>query len=735
MIGTATDEKGRFEMQVPEGAHTIIVRALGFKPHEKQVILKEGETIHFSVEVKEDVLGLEQVVVTADRNSEKRKESSIIVNTLNNAMLEAVQSANLSEGLAYSPGLRIENNCGNCGANSLRMNGLDGPYTQILINGRPIFSGLAAVYGLELIPSNMIERIEVVRGGGSALYGSNAIAVTVNVITREPANNQYSISAQTSSIGSFLKDAKPGTERQINFNSTITGPENKTGLAVYGSIRNRQAFDANNDGFSELSKIENSTIGTQWSLRTGYKSKLVLDLFHINEARRGGDRFDYPLHEAWIAEAADHNINSGNISWTIFTGGNQQLTTFAAVQDINRDSYYGAGKALDAYGKTDDLSFSGGVQYKFVSGGVDIIAGAEINGGNLLDKKLGNTKFEVDQNTSEIKETEVPGRIIANQNTLVSGAFAQIERKIGEFSISGGLRFDRYNISDRMSDDKISNHVLSPRITMLYGLTRAFQLRASYAKGYRAPQIFDEDLHIETSDSRQVIHMNDPGLKQETSHSFTGSLSYIREKANSSVELLAEFFYTNLQNPFANDIGLPDSNGRVTYTRVNEKQGAIVQGVNMEVKWAPGQAFNLNAGFTIQTSEYGAPQNFNETRFFRTPDNYGFFTLNWKPKGHWEISSNATYTGTMLVPYFGPLAPDPEVGLLKKSAPFFDLSAKLSYCLETNMADLDLFMGIKNIFNSYQSDFDEGKYRDPGYVYGPISPRSVYGGIKISNIL
>ncbi|WP_010663649.1 TonB-dependent receptor [Marinilabilia salmonicolor] len=734
MIGTATTDEGNFAMSAPEGSHTIVVRALGYKPVEKEVQISEGQTHSLHMEIEEDVLGLEQIVVTADRNSEKRKESSVIVNTLNNAMLEAVQTANLSEGLAYSPGLRIENNCGNCGANSLRMNGLDGPYSQILINGRPIFSGLAAVYGLELMPSNMIERIEVVRGGGSALYGSNAIAGTVNVITREPVTNQYSISAQTSQIGSMVEDADQGSDQQINFNATLSGKENKNGLALYGSLRKRTSFDANDDGFSELSELDNTTIGAQWSLRTGYKSKLVTDFFHIDENRRGGDSFDLPYHEALIAEATEHKINTASASWHLFTGANQELNVYMAGQDIKRDSYYGAGKALDAYGNTHDLSYSGGVQYKILNPGLNIITGVEVNGGNLLDKKLGYREFIWDEETMNVVAENVPSRTIADQESMVGGVFAQLEKKINELSISGGLRLDHYTIEDFVTGSENSNNVLSPRITMLYGLTSPFQVRASYAKGYRAPQIFDEDLHIETSDSRQVIHENDPDLKQETSHSFTGSLSYTIERANSNLELLAEFFHTKLQDPFANEIGTPDAFGKVIYTRINEEEGATVQGVNLEAKWAPSASFDLNAGFTIQTSEYGAPQDFNETRFLRTPDNYGFFTINWNPIDHWEFATNGIYTGKMLVPYFGPLADDPDTGLLKESDPFFDWAAKVTYCLETNVGDFDFFVGAKNILNNYQSDFDSGAERDPGYIYGPVNPRTIYAGLKISNI-
>ncbi len=734
MIGTATGDKGKYEMQVPEGTRTILVRALGYKPTERELTIEPGKSHHLSFEIEEDILGLEQVVVTADRNSQKRKETSVIVNSLSNAMLDAVHSANLSEGLAYSPGLRIENNCGNCGANSLRMNGMDGPYTQILINGRPIFSGLAAVYGLELLPSNMIERVEIVRGGGSALYGSNAIAGTVNVITREPVNNQYSISAQNAHIGSFYNQADPGSEQQINFNATLSDKENKNGLALYGSIRNRTPFDANDDGFSELSEINNTTLGAQWSLRTGYRSKIVTDLFHIKEYRRGGDRFDFPLHESLVAEATEHQINSANISWHLFTGADQELTTFVAAQNIDRDSYYGAGQALDAYGNTKDLTYTGGLQYKFLSEKGDFILGAEMNGGNLLDKKLGYRDFLVDENTMEVIKENIPARTIADQKTMVAGGYAQLERKLGQLSVSGGLRLDRYSITDNATSNEIANNVLSPRLTMLYGVTSPFQIRLSYAKGYRAPQVFDEDLHIETSDSRQVIHKNDPDLTQETSHSYTGSLSYVVEGESSSLELLTEYFHTQLTNPFSNEIGTPNAEGRVVYTRVNEEEGATVQGLNLEANWSTSEHLSIASGYTIQTSKYGAPQEFNETRFFRTPDNYGYFTINWTPDSPWEIATNGTYTGKMLIPYFGPRASNPEEGLLNESDTFFDWSVKLTYCLESNWGDFDIFAGAKNILNSYQNDFDTGKDRDPGYIYGPVSPRTIYAGIKISNI-
>lgn len=106
-----------------------------------------------------------------DANGCHRAEAPVVISFVSPAMLIQTQSVNIAEGLCFTPGLRTEGNCTNCGFTQLRMNGLDGSYTQILVNSRPVFTGLTGVYGLELIPSNMVERIEVVRGGGSALFG------------------------------------------------------------------------------------------------------------------------------------------------------------------------------------------------------------------------------------------------------------------------------------------------------------------------------------------------------------------------------------------------------------------------------------------------------------------------------------------------------------------------------------------------------------------------------------
>lgn len=727
-IGTSSAADGSFKLDVPPGEYQLRVQALGYKPLEVSVNSSSKDIL---LNLEEDALLLEQIVVTADRNAHKRTESSVIVNTLDANLLARLQSNSLSEGLAFCPGLRIENNCGNCGSNQLRMNGLDGPYSQILINGRPLFSGLASVYGLELMPANMIDRVEVVRGGGSALYGSNAIAGTVNVITREPINNQYKVQLQSSMVG-VGNNAQP--ENTFQFNTTLTSEDRKQGLAVYGFQRNRSPYDANEDGFSELAKIRNTTVGLHYNLKPSLKSKITADYFHINEMRRGGDSFHLPMHETLITEATDHRINSINLGYHLFTKPDQELSFHLAGQTVDRDSYYGASRALDAYGTTNDLTYSAGSQYKIISSVNTVVMGAEINGGELKDKKLGYRTYEVNTSTQEVEAIIHYNREVANQNNTVGGLFGQWERRMGLFSLSAGLRMDYYSIENKMAlKPKLSNTVLSPRLNILYGLNRNFQARASYSKGYRAPQVFDEDLHVETSEARQVIHLNDSDLKQETSNSYMASFSYQLEGSSNNLELLAEFFYTDLQNPFANEIGLPDADGVVTYTRVNETEGAVVKGVNLEATFIPSSKWRMNGSYTFQNSKYGAPQDFNEKHFLRTPDQYGYFMLEWKPTPRISLNTNSVYTGKMLVPYFGPTLDIPEEGELRQSKGFFDWSFKADYTFKTKIGNFQLSAGVKNILNSYQNDFDKGGDRDPGYVYGPKSPRTVHVGIKIND--
>jgi len=737
-IGTATDETGHFQLiNMPTGKYTVKASSIGYKDVEKDVELTEGNTIELKFILQADVLGLEQVVVTADRNGKRRKDASVIVNTITPKIFNVAQTITLSDGLNFCPGLRMENNCQNCGFTQVRMNGMEGPYSQILINNRPIFSGLAGVYGLELIPSSIVERIEVVRGGGSALYGSNAIAGTINLILKDPVNNSYEASAQSGYTGVGLDGSgKPAFDYSVNLNTSLVSSDGKTGMTLYGFHRDKEHFDANDDGFSELSELNNITLGTRLFHRLGYKNKLYVDFFTINETRRGGDGFGKPYHVSQITEAVEHQITSGAITFDQFMREEDKLSLYLSGQLVYRDSYYGADSSLKDYGATKGFTYNLGTQYDAKFENSSLISGIEYRGETLDDQKLGYADYDNAQFVGgDLVVPHKGNTIVADQISNIYGVFSQYDHRFGKFNASVGARFDHYFIENKVDGTSSSGNVISPRITLKYDIFNYFQARASYSQGYRAPQIFDEDLHIETSGSRQVIHINDPDLKQETSHSYMASLDFNKLIEHTNVGFLVEGFYTQLNDAFVQDYGTPDENGVVTYTRINADGGAVVQGVNMELNVIPSQDFSLTGGFTFQQSRYEEAHEFGKKEFFRTPNQYGYATIDWDFIKGFCLTATGNYTGRMLVPYFGPTLAEPEDGELRESDSFFDLGAKLSYKYRLNGASMQIFVGIKNMFNSYQDDFDTGDERDPGYIYGPGQPRTIYFGIKIGNLL
>ncbi|GHV36279.1 TonB-dependent receptor [Bacteroidia bacterium] len=745
-VGTTTDASGHFMLKnLPEGNITIVVSGIGYKQEEQTIEVHKNQTVEVNFTLQEDALKLDEVVVTAGRNAQLRTEAPVIVSTISAEMLKNTQSIVLGEGLNYCTGLRYENDCQNCGFSQIRMNGLEGPYSQILINSRPVFSGLAGVYGLELIPANMLERIEVVRGGGSVLYGSNAIAGTVNLILQDPKRNTFDAGLTTSFVGLGKKNYNVAPDINAAFNASLVLDDYRFGIAIFGNMRQRMMFDANADGFSEIAPMKNLVIGTRLYYRPSTKNKITLDFFSINEKRDGGNKSDYPEHERDISEAVRHNMNNLALTFEQFFRTSDMFSVFASGQLLNRDSYYGANQSLSDYGKTKDRTYNVGMQYKAdlpITEKIHsiLITGIEHTGSYLIDQKLGYPNYDsaVIENGQIVSIPHTANTVVSNQSLNTYGAFAQYEMHISKWKFSVGGRFEHYAINDRQNADAGKNgNVFIPRATLMFDITSYLQLRAAYSRGYRAPQIFDEDLHIETSGSRKVINKNAPNLKQENSSSYTLSLDFNKNLGKISVGLLLEAFFTQLHNPFRNEIGLPDEDGVVIYTRVNDQNGAMVYGANIELKLMTQFGLAVNAGFTAQDSRYKAASNFDEKRFFRTPNNYGFITADWDFAKHFCLSLTGNYTGKMLVPYFGvdlPAGTIRDAGELRTSKPFFDAGLRFEYSLRlTDEVKIRFFTGIKNIFNAFQSDFDAGIDRDPSYIYGPSLPRTIFVGFRINN--
>ena len=360
-IGTVTDATGHYFLKnLPEGNFMMEVSSVGYKTVTRSVTLKKGKTLEENFELEEDAIALDGVVVSANRSETTRRLAPTLVNVVDLKLFETTNSSTLSQGLNFQPGVRVETNCQNCGFQQVRINGLDGPYTQILIDSRPVFSALSGVYGLEQIPASMIERVEVMRGGGSALFGSSAIAGTINIITKEPLRNSGQLSHTITSIG-----GSSAFDNNTSLNASLVTDDHRAGLYIFGQNRHRSGYDYDGDGFTELPKLKNQTVGFRSYLKTSTYSKLTFEYHHMQEFRRGGDMLDRPPHEAHIAEQLQHSIDGGSLKYDYFSPNEKnRLSVFASAANTDRDSYYGPGNdPLKAYGKTTDLTAMGGVQY------------------------------------------------------------------------------------------------------------------------------------------------------------------------------------------------------------------------------------------------------------------------------------------------------------------------------------------------------------------------------------
>ena len=706
--GVATDASGHYRINnFPIGTYTIVASYLGYESQEIEINMERGKTKEINFELKESLFLLNQVVVSASRNEVNRREAASIVNVITPKIFGITNSVCLAEGLNFLPGLRIENNCQNCGFPQLRINGLEGPYTQILMDSRPINSALAGVYGLEHIPVNMVDRVEVVRGGASALFGSNAIGGTVNIITKEPLTNSFAVSNTSSWIYGETPDIT------TNLNASIISDNNAAGITLFASARQRAPFDYNGDGFSEIGKINLKNIGFRGFYRTGYNSKLTLEYHTIDEFRRGGNNFGRPPHESDITEQTDHTIHSGGFKYDIFLkDAKHVIQLYSSLQHIDRESYYGAGRNPNAYGNTQDFSIVSGSQYtlrmnQFLFLPATFIGGVEYSHNSLNDEMLGYDR-------------------VIDQKIDIYSLFAQNEWSNETASLLLGGRLDKHNMID--------NPIVSPRISARYAPVSWLNLRTGYAAGYRGPQAYDEDLHVTAvGGGVALIHVAED-LKPEKSHTFTFSAEFSKMLSKTAFSFLVEGFYTSLDNVFVIEETGRDADENLILERTNGS-GAVVAGVNLEANLVASKNFQINSGFTIQSSKYKKPEQWSETvepqrKMFRSPSNYGYLTTTYSPKKQIDVSLSGTYTGNMLVQHFAGYIPeDAEV----KTPVFFDLNCKIAYnfVLKDNTV-LQLNAGMKNIFNSYQKDFDKGEFRDAGYIYGPTLPRTIFVGIKFS---
>lgn len=744
-IGVATDETGHYIMaNLPVGKHTLVAKYIGYKDKEMEVETIAGKTIEVNFELKSEMMALDELVVTGTKTFQRKTQAPVIVNVLGKSTLKAVDATNIAEGLNFQPGLRVETDCQTCNYTQLRMNGLGGSYSQILMNSRPIFSPLIGLYGLEQIPANMVERIEVVRGGGSALYGSSAIGGTVNVITQIPQSNSYDMSYAYHSINGRAND------NVLNGNISMVNKNRNVGAVLFVSHRDREQYDhegltllpdgtykKERDNYSELPQLRNNTFGANLFYKPTDNQKLELNFTSMYEYRYGGEMTDKLAHLAKQSEERIHHILMGGLDYEISFNNLTSLNAYFAAQQTDRDHYTGLypeayeydteAEFEDAlfehlsnppYGKTDNTTLQGGVNVNhnltnFLSGTNMLTSGVEYLYDEVVDS-IPQYNYEIDQQSKNL------------------GVFLQSDWKINrEFTLLTGVRGDKHNFLD--------NPIVSPRVSLLYRLKEYTQFRGTWGTGFRAPQAFDSDLHIAFAGGGVSRISLDPDLEAERSNSVSGSVNYDRPSERFIFGFTLEGFYTQLKEAFYLHPMGSDDRGELFEKRNGPT--AVVKGVTIEGRANYNKVAQIEAGYTVQSSKFKeAITHFDEIPegkrdFMRSPNQYGYAVFTVTPSKSFTASLSGTYTGSMLLAKFSPNE-DWAPNEYRKSSRFAELNLKLGYTLPVEMVSsaVELFGGVKNITNYFQSDGDNYKYRDSDYMYGPAQPRTFYVGVRLKSI-
>ncbi|MFZ9969521.1 MAG: TonB-dependent receptor plug domain-containing protein [Bacteroidia bacterium] len=661
---------------------------------------------------------LDEVVITGSREFQRRRESPVAVHVVNRRALQGIQANNALEGLRLIPGLRTETNCQTCHYTQVRMNGLPGGYSQILWNGRPVVSSLLGLYGLDMWPASMVERIEVVRGGGSTMYGSNAVGGTVNIITRTPDQNGFSLGSTYRRVGGGASDGLVDGELSRLF------AKGQGAVQVLYNHRSRQWWDANGDGLSELpkTKADNLSLNAYWRPKAGGRWNLSLQT--MREYRYGGSMVFGPVYLASQAEERKTRAKLGHLDYRkTWNQGRSNVVAYTAWQGVQREHYTGIFPdspaailqhlASPPYGGSNALTGQTGIQvghrWEVAGRPMNITAGMEYLSDRVTDS--------------------IPAyRFLVDQNIRDWGQFAQIEWFLhARWRLLSGLRIDIHSM--------LKQPVWSPRLALLFKKENGWQWRLGYASGFRAPQAFDTDLHTAFAGGGVSRVTLDPRLGAEYSHSFHTSLGYEKATANWVYGFDLEGFGTRLNDAFVLENIGSDPWGEQLLKR--NGNGATVAGISAEGRAQWGRRFQWETSWTWQFNRWDVPvqvlSQAPATRLFmRTPNFYGYSQGTWWSKRGWTLNLNLLLTGPMWVPRFGGSEANPN-DLFFRSPTMVEWNGQWTkkFNFKGLHTDFEFFAGFKNLLNRYQREFDRGPGRDSNFIYGPSTPRTWVLGFRI----
>ncbi len=657
-----------------------------------------------------------KIVVTGTMSSKAQRLAPVRTEVIDRSKLEAKAATTLYDALNNELGVLIENDCQNCEMNTVRLNGLDGNYTQILFNGLPTVSSLAGVYLLQQIPAEMIERVEIVRGAGSALYGSGAIGGVINIIPRRPSRNGGSIEARYDLIAGNVDGSRDyANMHTVSGNVSAVTDSGKAGVILWGQKSERDAWDANDDGYSDLAQRLSKSMGGSAFVNIMPGMEVTFNGSTAYEERRGGNELDRePFDPAVnIAEMTTNNRDTAEIRLDHEVSRYFNYTVYYGYALTKRHSYYGPAGSDDL---TEDTNLYGRTENPFHVYG--LIA-------NVIPVAGHTITVGVQRTDDRLEDTNPGMNRELNEHYTDTGLFAQYDWDTPLFELILGVRGDRHSELDEWN--------YSPRASAIVKILPGLRWRGTVATGFKAPQVFDEDFHIEISlaGSSTTNHLivNADNLDPERSISYSSDISADFRAGGFDFDVMLGGFYTQIRDAFSVDYGSGETVGSNTYyTRKNADGTTVFYGGNAEIGVAYASLVRLSSGWTMQRAYYEDAESYDNGDFDevpKVPELYGF-TMLQVFLGQLQLAFSCQYMGAQYAVYEGATTE------LRHTDTFVVLNARAEY--RFTAADgrfMSLYAGVDNITDAYQDDLATGADRPAGYVYGPAKPLTIYMGARV----
>ena len=562
-LGSSTDENGNYEiLNIPFGNYEVATSILGFEGKSQKISVNQNQPIlNLNFELTEMSSGMDEIVISGTLMEVSKLESAVPVEVYNKEFFRANPTPSIFESLQNVNGVRPQLNCNVCNTGDIHINGLEGPYTMVMIDGMPIVSGLSTVYGLTGIPQSLIERVEIVKGPASTLYGSEAVGGLINIITKKPANAPL-VSADVFGTSWGEINADLGVKYKL-------GSKVNSLLGVnYFNYQN--PIDNNDDGFTDVTLQHRISIFNK--LTIDRKSKKVFSLAgrYVYEDRwggemnwtpafRGGDEIygESIFTDRWEVFGIYQLPVAETINFQFSANGHQQNSVYGDTPYL-ADQYIGFGQFTWNKSLGNKHNLLSGIAYRYTY---------------YDDNTPATAEFDSDENKPAVRH--------------LPGIFVQDEISFNpQNKLLLGLRYDY---------DQTHGSIFSPRLNYKWSSAdKKNILRLSVGNGFRVANIFTED-HAALTGARDVIFEEE--LKPETS--WNVNLNYVKQiftRNNTLIGLDASVFYTYFTNRIIPDY--ETNPNQIIYANLDGSAVSKGASLNLDIAWESG--FKILAGVTVQ---------------------------------------------------------------------------------------------------------------------------------------